>query len=146
MAAKRLKIGDAVITSGNLAATVKDVTITKTGTREILVTLPDGSDRPCSLADLKRAPRRWSNKDRAQDRHILSKAFGAALTAARAVADVSVSELSRRIDCDRTCIYRLEAGRDVPSLSTVFAIARSLGTTPEQLVTQTVTRMESARS
>ncbi len=68
-------------------------------------------------------------------------AFGLVLKSIREEKGGSQEILTLDADLDRTFISLLERGRRQPSLSSILALARSLGVPPEELVQRTVERM-----
>lgn len=68
-------------------------------------------------------------------------AFGLVLKTIREEKGISQETLALDADLDRTFISLLERGRRQPSLSSILALARSLGVPPEELVQRTVESM-----
>ena len=67
----------------------------------------------------------------------LSLAFGEALRRARKRANISQEKLALDAGLDRTFISGLERGVRQPTLSTLFALSRSLNVAPHVLVKRT---------
>ena len=64
----------------------------------------------------------------------LAKAFGRVLRETRENGGVSQEALALRCDLDRTFISLLERGQRQPTLSSIFAIAGALETSPSALL------------
>ena len=65
---------------------------------------------------------------------VLVNSFGTVLRQLRSAAGWTQEQLAFEAGIDRTFVGLLEGGRRQPSLSVVFALAKALGTSPEQLV------------
>lgn len=70
---------------------------------------------------------------RARDQAVID-AFAQVLRDARAEKGLTQEQLAFAADVDRTFVGLLETGKRQPTLSVIFALARSLGIKPEKLV------------
>jgi DNA-binding XRE family transcriptional regulator len=68
---------------------------------------------------------------------VLVESFANIVREARQATGITQEQLAHDADIDRTYIGLLENGHRQPSLSVIFAIAQSLGLTPELLVRRT---------
>lgn len=64
----------------------------------------------------------------------LARAFGRELKRLRESSGLSQAELAKKADLNRTYISLLERGERQPTLSTLFSLAKSLGTKPAAIV------------
>ncbi len=67
-------------------------------------------------------------------RNTLQLAFGKVIRGLRREAGLSQEELAYRCNLHRTYISQLERGLKSPSLTTIEALAHSLGKSPHQLI------------
>ena len=80
---------------------------------------------------------------RARDQDVLI-ALASVLRELRAASGLTQEELGNVAGVDRTFVGRLESGRHQASLSVIFALARALGTTPEDVVQRVRISLERA--
>ena len=64
----------------------------------------------------------------------LVKAFGQVLRETRKNSGISQEALALNCGLDRTFISLLERGQRQPAMSSIFAIAEALGTTPSRML------------
>jgi transcriptional regulator with XRE-family HTH domain len=60
----------------------------------------------------------------------------------RRLAGISQSTLGKRADLSLDAVYRIESGQRAPNLGSVFRLARALGVTPAELLSDNTPRRE----
>jgi transcriptional regulator with XRE-family HTH domain len=75
-------------------------------------------------------------------RDCVARAFGRVLRERRKLQGISQEELAYRTDVDRTYPSLLERGLRTPTLGVLLAFAQALDTKPEQLITETMKRLQ----
>lgn len=84
--------------------------------------------------------RRRQGGNEAQKR--VCRAFGKVLKEARTKSGMSQQTLAEGAGADRSYLSMLERGLQQPTLTMLLRIAKALSTQPEQLITDTVERLQ----
>lgn len=69
------------------------------------------------------------------------RAFGEVLRAARHAAGMSQEALALDAGMERNFVSLIETGRNQPTITTIFKLARALGLSPGELVLETEARL-----